>query len=364
MSNARELAELGGSYGTGGFVGMKNRIINGAMTIFQRGTAATADGVYSVDRFKFVKTNDATESVSQNADAPAGFSNSLRNTVATGDASIAAGQYSGFEQVIEGYNIADLTWGTASAAPVTLSFWVRSSVTGQYTGNLRNSSSTRICPFNFTINAANTWEYKTVTVPGCPDGTWGIVNGVGITVSIYSALGTSLTGGTDGAWNSTSKYGSGTPVNGIASNGNIFAITGVQLEKGSTATSFDFRPYGTELALCQRYCQMIGAGEANGNYLRYMYGECAGTTYMAGNVNLFAKMRITPSLTTTTASQYCVFSRSTVTPCTVLAIGTDGSSPVVANVAATVASGLTIGSGGACMSNNNQTSYMLFTAEL
>jgi hypothetical protein len=260
MSNARELAELAGSYGTGGFVGMKNRIINGAMAIFQRGTAATADGVYSVDRFKLVKGNDATESASQNADAPTGFKYSLRNTVATGDASIGASQYSGFEHVIEGYNIADFAWGTASAASVTLSFWVRSSVTGQYTGGVRNNGSTRICPFNFTVDAANTWEYKTITIAGCPDGTWESTNGVGMIVAIYAAMGSTLAGGTAGVWNSTSKFGSGTPVNGIASNGNIFAITGVQLEKGSTATSFDYRPYGTELALCQRYYQVVAVG--------------------------------------------------------------------------------------------------------
>ena len=233
--------------------GLKNRIINGGMVIFQRGTAATTNSAYSVDRWRLVKSNDATESVSQNTDAPVGFSYSLRNTISTGDSVIGSSQYSGFEQAIEGYNIADLGWGTANAKPITISFWVRSSVTGTYIGNVRNTNDTRINPFNFTINAANTWEQKTITVTGDTGGTWQSTTSTGIIFAIYAALGSSYIGGTAGTWGTTPAFGCGSPVNGIASNGNIFAISGVQLEKGSTATSFDYRPYGTELALCQRY---------------------------------------------------------------------------------------------------------------
>jgi hypothetical protein len=232
---------------------MRNRIINGAMAVFQRGTAATADAQYSVDRWRLVKSNDATESASQNTDAPVGFSYSLRNTISTGDATIGAGQYSGFEQSIEGFNINDLNWGTGNAKTVTLSFWIRSSVVGQYTGNLRNADDSRIYPFNFTINTANTWEFETIVITGPTDGSWNSSNGIGIKVAIYAALGSNFLGGTANAWNSTSKYGSGSPVNGIASNGNIFAISGVQLEKGTQTTGFEYRQYGTELALCQRY---------------------------------------------------------------------------------------------------------------
>ena len=250
MTKARDLSQTPNAS-----LGFKNRIINGAMTIFQRGTAATADSQYSVDRWRFVKTNDATESTSQNTDAPAGFINSLRNTVSTGDATIGAGQYSGFEQSIEGLNVADLAWGTANASPVTLSFWVRSSVTGQYTGSLRNNDSSRKCPFNYTINAANTWEYKTVSVIGDTTGTWLTNNGIGITVALYSALGSNFLSGSAGVWGG--GFGCGTPVNGIASNGNIFAISGVQLEKGTVATSFDYLPYTTKLQLCQRYYQQF-----------------------------------------------------------------------------------------------------------
>ena len=272
-------------------VTMRNKIINGAMVIWQRGTAATADAQYSVDRWRFVKINDATESVSQSTDAPAGFINSLRNTISTGDATIAAGQYSGLEQSIEGLNVADLAWGTANAQPVTLSFWVRSSVTGQYTGNLRNNDSSRRCPFNYTINAANTWEYKTVSVVGDITGTWLTNNGIGVTVTLYAALGSNFLSGSPGVWGG--GFGCGTPVNGIASNGNIFAITGVQLEEGTAASPFENRLYGTELALCQRYCYVsiganslvAGAAQASDNvYMKYI---------------LPAPMRATPSISFT-----------------------------------------------------------------
>jgi len=270
--------------------GLKNRIINGAMAIFQRGTAATTDLTYSVDRWKLVKSNDASESVSQNTDAPTGFSYSLRNTISTGDATIGAAQYSGFEQSIEGYNVADLAWGTANAKTVTLSFWVRSSVIGTYTGNLRNSNDTRINPFNFTINVANTWEQKTITITGDTGGTWQTTTSTGIIFAVYAALGSSYTGGTSGTWGTTPAFGCGSPVNGIASNGNIFAISGVQLEVGSTATPFERRLYGQELINCQRYFNLIDSA----------LGVNTGTTSLQLVVNFPVQMRAAPSVAGTT----------------------------------------------------------------
>jgi hypothetical protein len=254
--------------------GLKNRIINGDMVIFQRGTAATTDLTYSVDRWRLVKSNDASESVSQNTDAPTGFSYSLRNTISTGDASIGSTQYSGLEQAIEGYNVADLAWGTANAKTVTLSFWVRSSVIGTYTGNLRNSNDTRINPFNFTINVANTWEQKTITITGDTGGTWQTTTSTGIIFAVYAALGSSYTGGTSGTWGTTPAFGCGSPVNGIASNGNIFAISGVQLEIGTSATPFERRMYGNELNLCKRYYEKS-----------YDYSVVPGTTTNVGRWN-------------------------------------------------------------------------------
>jgi hypothetical protein len=246
-----------GSFGdvSGGSLMFRNRIINGDMLIDQRKTNATANGNYSVDRWQFIKINDASETVARASDAPTGTGllYSLRNTVGTGDPVIASTQYSGLITVIEGYNVADLAFGTSLAKDVTVGFWIRSSVTGVYTGNLSNSDASRICPFNFTINAANTWEFKTVNLPGCPDGVWDKVNGGGLTFRVYAAIGSSYLGGTSGIWNSALQYGSGSPVNGIASNGNIFAITGVQVEAGPYLTPYQFLPFQTQLALCQRY---------------------------------------------------------------------------------------------------------------
>jgi hypothetical protein len=270
MTNAVNIAQGGSNNVT-----MRNRIINGAMVVNQRNTAVSTSDTYTVDRWQLVRSSDATESVAQNTDAPAGFTYSLRDTISVGDASIAATQFSGFKQPIEGYNIADLGFGTANAQSVTVSFWVRSSVTGQYTGNIANSGYTRMCPFNFTINTANTWEQKTNTFPGDTSGTWLTTNGIGMNLQIYSALGSTYASGTANTWGSSgSNFGCGSPVNGIASNGNIFAISGVQLEKGSTATSFDYRPYGTELQLCQRYYENnYPTGYAVGSAANYPYNN-------------------------------------------------------------------------------------------
>ena len=252
MTNAATLGSFGDVGGSP--LVFRNKIINGDMIIYQRQAAATANGSHSADRWQLTKSNGATESVAPNIDAPTGFRASLRNTISVGDASIGATEYSGLYQAIEGVNTIDLAWGTSSAKSVTLSFWVRSSVIGQYTANLRNRDDTRICPFNFTINVANTWEHQKITLPGCPDGTWNAgTTSTSIIVQIYAALGSSFLGGTAGVWNSTAKYGSGTPVNAIASNGNIFAITGVQLEAGTCATPFERLLYSQTYSLCQRY---------------------------------------------------------------------------------------------------------------
>ena len=270
----------------------RNKIINGDMRIDQRATAVSATG-YSVDRWRFFKSNTAVESAAQNSDAPAGFSSSLRLTVTTADTSIGALEYSAFDQTIEGFNISDLGFGTPSAKSVTISFWVRSTVVGEYTANIRNPNATRKCPFNYTINAANTWEYKTVTLPGCTDGSWdNTING-GLMLAFYAALGSTYLGGTANTWNSVgaaSAYGSGSPVNAINANGNIFAITGVQLEVGSKATAFERRPYGMELLLSQRYAWVVPPGAA------LFYGTVKNSTNIETNIRLPVSMRIGPTI--------------------------------------------------------------------
>jgi hypothetical protein len=271
MPRARELAELATSYDSGGLPGMRNRIINGDMRIDQRNNGAsktitdTGANTYTLDRWFAYGNNASKFSVQQNAGSvtpPAGFTNYLgvtslaATTVASGDQYIIG-------QAVEGFNAADLAWGTASAATITISFKAYSSLTGTFGGAFRNSAGTRSYPFTFSVSAANTWETKSITVAGDTSGTWLTNNGVGL--YLYLGLGVGSTYlGTAGAW-AGALYTSATgATNVVATNGATFYITGVQLEKGSTATSFDYRPYGTEYDLCRRYCEVYnGSSEAD-----------------------------------------------------------------------------------------------------
>jgi hypothetical protein len=225
------------------------------MVIDQRnaGAAVTTSGSFVVDRWFFNNVSDGTLSVQQSTDVPSGqgFNYSLKMTATVGDASIGAAQYCNLQHRIEGYNFADMGFGASGASTVTLSFWVKASVVGNYSVALYNSAENRINPQQFSVSVANTWERKTITYTGDTTGTWLTTNGIGANVTFYPALGSNFVGAA--GWNAGGTFGVTGQSNAIASNGNIFAITGVQLEKGSTATSFDYRPYGTELQLCQRY---------------------------------------------------------------------------------------------------------------
>lgn len=240
---------------TGVSQGFKNRIINGAMVIDQRnaGAAMTTNGGYPVDRWVVENTTTTgTFSSQQDSSAPAGFVTSLKTTITAADASLSGFERLVIRQTIEGYNIADLNWGTSNAKTVTVSFWVRCSATGTFGGSLHNGAEDRSYPFEYTISAANTWEQKSITVPGDTTGTWLTTNGKGIFVN-FSLGAASTPSGTANAWTNSFKISTTGATNLIATNGATFYITGVQLEVGSTATSFDYRPYGTELQLCERY---------------------------------------------------------------------------------------------------------------
>jgi hypothetical protein len=263
---ADTITASGGSGALVGFPinGFKNRIINGAMVIDQRNAGASvtpADGAYTLDRWQYGATQASKFTAQQNAGSvtpPTGFKNYLGMTVASA-VSVGAGDYFQVLQSIEGFNAADLGWGAAGASTVTLSFWVRSSLTGTFGGALTNSAFSRGYPFTYTISAANTWEQKTVTIAGDTSGTWLTTNGIGISVRFGLGVGSTYSG-TAGSWAGSGYVSATGATSVVGTNGATFYITGVQLEKGSTATSFDYRPYGTELALCQRYYQISGNG--------------------------------------------------------------------------------------------------------
>jgi hypothetical protein len=222
----------------------------GASVTVNAGTPA-----YTIDRFAAQAINSAgVFTVQQDSSAPSGFVNSLKVTVTTTDASPTS-RYRIYQN-IEGTNIFDLVWGTANAQTVTLSFWVRSSLTGTFGGALQNSAANRSYPFNYTVSSANTWEQKTITVTGDTTGTWLTTTSTGIGVSFSLGANASLSG-TAGVWAGADYRSATGATNLMATNGATFYITGVQLEKGSTATSFDYRPYSAELAMCQRYFQRL-----------------------------------------------------------------------------------------------------------
>ena len=257
MTKARQLADLGNVYDDGA-LSNRNKIINGAMVIDQRNGGASVTPIisvtYSLDRWLAIASLASKYSVQQNAGSvtpPAGFTNYLGVTSLSAY-SVGATETFAISQRIEGFNIADLGWGTASAKTITISAWVRSSLTGTFGGSLRNSGTNRSYPFTYTISAANTWEYKTITIEGDTSGTWLTNNGSGLEV-IFGLGSGSTRSGTAGAWAGINYTNATGATSIVGTNGATFYFTGVQLEVGDTATPFEHRSYGDELARCQRY---------------------------------------------------------------------------------------------------------------
>jgi hypothetical protein len=246
--------------------GFKNRIINGDMRIDQRNSGSATSGasnVYMVDRFliqgsqtgkfNYQQMNSANTSAPnyEASSAPTGFTNSIKITVGT-PVTVGSSDYFIVRQPIEGNNVADFGYGTSAAQTATLSFWVKSSLTGLHSGHLANASSNRWYTFTYTINAVNTWQYISVTIPGDITGTWNRDNQMGIYVGW--SLGTGASNQTSaGAWTTSTGIGVTGEVNTVATSGATWYITGAQLEVGSKATPFDYRDYGRELMMCQRY---------------------------------------------------------------------------------------------------------------
>ena len=286
---------------------LKNRIINGAMVIDQRNSGASISvqgGEYSVDRWATNASQTSKFSAQQNAGSvtpPTGYVNYLGLT-SSAATTVGASDVFNVAQYIEGLNCADLGWGTASASTITLSFWVRSSLTGTFGGALTNSGVTRSYPFSYTISAANTWEQKSVTITGDTTGTWLTTNGIGI--RLYFSLGTGSTrAATAGAW-AAGDYRTATgATNVVSTNGATFYITGVQLEIGSTATPFERRIYSNELALCQRYCYVPNV---TGATTPIAMGNARDTTYAYVLANMPVTMRTSPSISYNSISNFYI----------------------------------------------------------
>ena len=257
-------------------MGFRNRIINGEMRIDQRNNGASVTPAapaltYTVDRWGFFNSTGTNRfSAQRNAGSvtpPAGFTNYLGFTVTSAYTPSGADEQF-LSQQIEGFNVADLGWGTSNAQAVTATFWVRSSITGTHSGAVRNPNGySRSYPFTFTVSAANTWEQKTITIPGDTGGTWNTNNAAGIQFGFNLGSGPSSLG-TASVWSATNAFTGATgSVQVSATNGATFYITGVQLEAGTVASPFERRDYGRELMMCQRYfwrTEIAGAGNAGG----------------------------------------------------------------------------------------------------
>jgi hypothetical protein len=302
MSKASQLAHSPNST-----FGFRNRIINGDFRIDQRNAGASVTpttSTYGLDRWVFGVPVASKFSFQQNAGSvtpPDGFTNYLGVTSLSAYTVGAAESFT-IRQSIEGYNVADLNWGTANAKTVTISFWVRSSLTGTFGGALRNNLNDRSYPFSYTISVANTWEYKTITVAGDTTGTWATKTNIGISLIFGIGVG-STSSGTAGAWVAGSYASATGATSVVGTNGATFYITGVQLEKGTQATSFEYRQYGTELALCQRY------------YFKYVTGGgVIDNLYPATTIDNFRRKVIESPVAMRTASPSLVVTTSSGTP--------------------------------------------------
>ena len=346
--------------------GFKNRIINGAAVIAQRGTSFSGlsndGGQYTLDRWRWSENGTFTgvQTVTQETSAPAGFSYSLKVQTTT-TVAVATSLSCRVEQFIEGFNWADMGYGTANAKTTTLSFWVRSSLTGTFGGAFRNSADDRSYPFSYTISVADTWEQKSITIAGDTSGTWiGATNDTGLRVTFSLGAGTALSG-TAGAWVAAGTQSVTGAVSVVGTLNATWYVTGVQLEKGSTATSFDYRPYGTEESLCQRYyfkTKVPTSGDL------FAVGWCVSTTSAAVSVPFPVSMRTNPTAleqSGTAANYQTVFAASAAALSAVPVFTTASANS--ARVECTVASGLTAGHGVGLRAGSTS-AYLAWSAEL
>lgn len=284
--------------------GMRNRIINGAMVIDQRNAGASvtpgSGGTYTLDRWSFYGTQSSKASFQQSNTSATGFTNSLLTTSAS-SYSVTSSDVFVLYQPIEGYNIADLGFGGANARPITLSFWVRSSLTGTFGAVVSNVSNNRSYVFSYTINSANTFEQKIITIPGDTSGSWNATNGIGLALKFSLGAGSTYIG-TANTWNAADVVSPSGCVNLVGTNAATWYVTGVQLEEGSVPTSFEYRQYTTELQLCQRYYEksysidtVPGTNTSVGQYLERATAQAGG--FSGSNILYVVQKRAAPTAT-------------------------------------------------------------------
>ena len=341
---------------------LKNRIINGDMRIDQRNAGASttpSTDVYTVDRWKYETSIASKFTIQQNKGSvtpPVGFTNYLGFTTSTAY-TVGSGDYFFCEQYIEGFNTADLGWGTANAKTITLSFWVYSSLTGTFAGNLQNGANARFYPFSYTISSANTWEQKTITISGDTSGTWATNNSTGILLRFNLGMGSTYLG-TAGSWTSSIILGVTGQTNVVGTLNANWYITGVQLEIGSSATQFERRLYNQELANCQRY---YWQRNSETTFAAIASGQMNATTVARISLNYPVPMRTIPTISFTSIASLIVTQGGTdLTP--------NGATPYANSTGSlvdiTTTSAGTLGRGCTVIFNNTSSGSVQATAEL
>ena len=281
--------------------GYRNLLTNSAMQVAQRGSSASIPAntvTYAADRWfaYYSSTDELAGTIAQDADAPDGFALSTKITTTTAETTIAADEYASFTQRMEGLDLQGLGFGTSAAQNLTLSFWVKSSITGTFAINMYQPDGSYVIGSTYTINSANTWEYKTITLDGNTLGS--IVNDSteGLRVTFTLAAGSDWTSTDNTSWGSyaNGKWSYGQTQNGLITTLNAtWQITGVQLEVGSEATPFEHRSYGDELARCQRYYYQVDNGTQNGKFYAAQYTA----SYKMFHFPFPTTMRATPTST-------------------------------------------------------------------
>jgi hypothetical protein len=354
------------SLGAGNASRFKNKIINGDMRIDQRNagasvTVASGGYNYTLDRWSTYASQASKFTVQQNGGAvtpPAGFTNYLGVTSSSAY-TVGAGETFQISQFIEGLNVGDLSWGTANAKTVTLSFWVRSSLTGTFGGSLLNSAQDRSYPFNYTISSANTWTQISVTVAGDTSGTWLTTNGIGIRVDFSLGTGTTYSGAAN-AWAGTLYWSATGATSVVGTNGATFYITGVQLEVGSSATGFEYVDYTNQLLMCQRYySKQSCVSGGTGAYSAFGSGYVSSSTAAWIYIKYAVAMRTAPTFSYSLIQINSV-GLSAVTSANDFYPGSDSSMIIVA----CSGGGITAGYGCVLIASNSTSAYIAFSAEL
>lgn len=376
MTKARDIADLGGLTtrldqvgNSDGALSNRNMIINGAMQVAQRGTSATGvvgSGYYTNDRMQLGCTTNAsgTYTLSQSTDAPAGFNNSFKLDCTTANSNPNQLR---FNYNVEGHDVSHLNYASSNAQTLTLSFWVKSNVTGTYTVSIEVTTGGRYFASHYTVDTANTWEYKTIQIAGDTANAINTTNLIGMAFSFWLTSPSALKQGeVPNGWVSNSSYtnivGSGFNVNMASSTSNEWLITGLQLELGDTATPFEHTSYGDQLQKCRRYFYNL---QSAGVYTRFGIGENINATSTQCFIDYPIEMRVKPSLVTSgIPSVYALYHSASIIACTTIALDTYTTTHTAVVSAGVSGTPLLDGGASQLMANNNSSTFLAFDAEL